>query len=498
MAPPATPTGDWSPETFARNGERLLEALQAHFESIRQRPVATSVDASALRSALEAEPPEAGEDFERVLQHTLDDIVPNLLHWNHPSFYGFFPTSASFAGVLAETFTAAMNVNAMLWRTSPAASALEAVVLRWLAGMAGYPRDADAILLNGASLATLYTLVAARDAAYGPVVRTAGMAGRDLPAPRVYASEEAHSSVEKAALTLGFGLDNVVRIPTDEYYQMRPEALEAVIRTDLVAGRQPVAVVATVGTTSLGSVDPLGPISQVCSAHRVWLHVDAAYAGFYRLVPSLRHEVEDLSVGDSLVVNPQKTIFVPLEATALFCRRRGALAATFQVVPPYLSSEPEPGTLDYMSLSPQLGRSFRALKVWWVIRTFGREGLASRLEQFVGLANWLRAQASAHPDWRVVGGSRFPLVCLRYLPRELVEAGAAADDLDGLNAAIVAAVNNDGRAYVSHSLVREGYIIRVSVGNIHTTGEDVARLWAILTELAARQLAAHRASVEAS
>jgi len=261
--------GDWEPEVFQRWGAEVLGLVGGHFDGIRTVPVAVPSDPAELAAALDGELPEQGDDFARVLADTRDLVIPNLVQWNHPRFFGYFPTCASLPGVLAETLTAALNVNTMLWATSPAASALERVVLRWIAQLAGYPERADGILLDGASLATLYALVAARDAAIGPEARARGIAGPQTPALSVYASDQAHSSVDRAALTLGFGLDHVVRVDSDADYRMCPEALDRAIRGDVAAGTRPVAVVATVGTTSVGAADPLAPIAEVCARHGV-------------------------------------------------------------------------------------------------------------------------------------------------------------------------------------------------------------------------------------
>ncbi|MBE1501827.1 aromatic-L-amino-acid decarboxylase [Amycolatopsis lexingtonensis] len=471
------PVGDWPPAEFERYGHDVLALIREHFESVRSVPVTVPRSSSELMASLRAELPETGEDFAAVLADTRDRVLPHVVHWNHPSFHAYFANSASFPGVLAETLTAAMNVNAMLWKSGPAASALERVVLGWVAELVGYPAEADSVLVNGASLATLYALAAARDAALGDDVRVNGVPPGTVL--RVYTSDQAHSSVEKAAITLGIGQANVVRLPADAEYRLRPDLLDEAIRQDRAAGRVPVAVVATVGTTSVGAADPVRPIARVCAEHGVWLHVDAAFGGFWRLAPSLAGRVEDLAPADSLVVNPHKCLYVPMEATVLHCRRRGALAGTFRLVPEYLTSHQDDEIVDYMDLSPQLGRSFRALKLWWVIRTFGRAGLAARLEESVQQAQWLRAHVDGHPDWRSPVGSRYPLLCLRYEP-------AGVPDLDALNAAIVDEINASGKAFLSHAVLRDGYVIRVSIGNIRTTRADVERLWDLLTGVAAR------------
>ncbi|WP_370944283.1 aspartate aminotransferase family protein [Amycolatopsis sp. cg5] len=480
--------GDWAPAQFEEHGRELLAVLREHFESIRQVPVTVPTGTGDLSASLLSGLPEQGVDFERILADTRELVVPYLVHWNHPSFHGYFSNSASFPGVLAETMTAALNVNAMLWKSGPAASALERVVLGWISEMVGYPEDSDSVLVNGASLATLYALAAARDAALGPSVRVEGLAGRDLPVLRLYTSDQAHSSVDKAAITLGFGTANLVKIPSDDQYRMRPDALEAAISADLANGFKPVAVVASVGTTSVGAADPVPAIADICERNGVWLHVDAAFGGFWRLAPSLAGKVEDLTLADSLVVNPHKTLYIPMEASALYCRHRGALADTFRLVAEYLTSAQDEHTVDYMNLTPQLGRSFRALKLWWVIRTFGRAGLAERLEHSVQLANWLREEVAGEPLWRVPVDSIYPLVCLRFEPSGDRETN------DWLNAEIVEEVNASGEAFISHTVIDDGYVIRVSIGNIHTTRADVERLWRTLQEIAARRFSMQRAA----
>lgn len=479
--------GDWRPADFERHGRELLGMIREHFESIREVPVTVPRSSADLMALVRQELPETGEDFTGVLADTRERVMPYLVHWNHPSFHGYFSNSASFPGILAETLSAALNVNAMLWKSGPAASALERVVLGWVAQLAAYPQDTDGVLVNGASLATLYALAAARDAALGDDVRVHGVAGRAVPPLRIYTSDQAHSSVDKAAITLGLGHANVIRLPADEHYRMVPEALDAAIRHDIAAGAKPIAVVATVGTTSVGAADPVAGIAEVCARHGVWLHVDAAFGGFWGMAPSLAGAVEDVTAADSLVVNPHKCLYIPMEATALYCRRRGALANTFRLVPEYLSSPQDADTVDYMDLSPQLGRSFRALKLWWVIRSFGRAGLAERLEHSVHLADWLREEVTRHPDWRSPVTSIYPLVCLRFEPPGLPAAAVGA-----LNAEIVDELNASGRAFVSHAVIADGYVIRVSIGNIHTTRADVERLWRCLTEIADRRYAAIR------
>ncbi|UMO99832.1 pyridoxal-dependent decarboxylase [Amycolatopsis sp. EV170708-02-1] len=480
------PPGDWTPEELEKNGNILLARLREHFAAIRNVPVTSDISAIELQRRIDAPLPEAPTPFEQVLDETWSDVVPHLALWHHPNFHAYFSNSSSGPAILAETLTAALNVNCQQWRTAPAASAVERLVLRWLAELAGYPEDADGVLVNGASLATVYALIAARDAHGGLRVRERGLAGRDLPRMRVYTSDQAHSSVDKAAIALGIGLDNVVRLRSGPDLRLDPGELAKTLDQDIADGVLPLAVCATAGTTSTGAIDPVSELARVCAERNVWLHVDAAYGGFWRLVDRLAPDLADLAAADSVVVNPHKVLFCPMEVSALYCKRGGALANAFKLVPEYLRTSPDEGSVDYMDHSLQLGRQFRALKVWWVLRCFGRAGLSRLLTARAGYADWLRSAARASPDWTVPAESVLPLVCLRYDPGTAPPPGVDRREwIDRLNENICAAIHRSGRSFVSHTRLDTGYVIRVSIGNIQTTGADVRALWALLQDTAA-------------
>ncbi len=300
-------------------------------------------------------------------------------------------------------------------------------------------------------------------------IRHRGLAGRDLPCLRIYESDQAHSSINRAALTLGIGLNNVVKIPCDDTYRMQPDLLEEAIREDRSRGYLPFFLCGTVGTTSTISVDSLQPISGICRRHRLWFHVDAAYAGFAAILPEMKNTVGDFSVADSLVVNPHKWLSSPLEVTCLFCRRRGALVRTFSLVPEYLESEREPVS-DFMNYSPQLGRSFRALKLWYVIRSFGLEGLRRRLREHVRVARRFGAQLDAHPDFERLAPVPFSTVCFR----------AMASRADEFNQCLLERVNETGKVFLSHTRLREGFALRLAIGNIRTTQHHVEMAWQLI------------------
>lgn len=485
--------GDWAPAELEQAGHDVLRLIREYFETIDERPVLTNIQARELQALLDSPLPDHSTAFDQILAETKANVIPHLTHWNHPNFFAYFAISGAGPGILADTLTSALNVNAMIWKTSPAASALEQVVLRWMAEMVGYDPTADGVLLNGASLATFYALAAAREE-LGLNIREEGLAGRDLPVLRVYCTEHAHSSIDKAVIALGIGLKNLVKIPGDEQHRMRADLLEAAIREDIARGYRPFAAVAVAGTTSTGAADPLAAIGQICREYGLWLHIDGAYGGLYNLVDEIRAQVDDLNAGDSIVINPHKVLFTPLEVTALYCRRKGKLAAAFSLVPEYLRTEKQDGSVDYMDFSLQLGRSFRSLKLWWIIRSFGRQGLAARMAEHLRLARLLESWSAAHPDFDRVASSPYPLVCLRVFPRDLRERYSAAGEagreairayLARLNAAVMERVNAGGEQYISHTVLRDGYTLRVAVGNIRTEERHMEALWEKLRATAA-------------
>ncbi|HLN63987.1 MAG TPA: aminotransferase class V-fold PLP-dependent enzyme [Symbiobacteriaceae bacterium] len=485
--------GDWTPDELETAGRDVMAAIRDYYAHIDEIPVLTDIQARDLKQLLDSPLPEQSEPFDRILAETKANVIPHLTHWNHPNYFAYFSACSSGPGILADAMISALNVNLFLWKTSPAGSALEQVVLRWLAEMIGYDPSADGVLLNGASLATFYALAAAREAT-GLNIREEGLIGRDLPVLRCYATEHAHSSIDKAVIALGVGLKNLVKIPGDDQYRMRPDLLEQAIKEDLARGYKPFAVVAVAGTTSTGAVDPLAEVGNICREYGLWMHVDAAYGGLYNLVDEIRPQVDDFNHADSIVINPHKVMFTPLEVTALYSRRKGVLAAAFSLVPEYLRTEPQDGSINYMDFSLQLGRSFRALKLWWIIRSFGRQGIARRMAEHLRLARDLAARIEAHPDLALVGQTPYPLVCFRVFPRDLQAEWATASPerrqairayVDRVSAAALERVNADRQHFISHSALPDGYILRVAIGNIRTTEEHLEALWQKVVDAAA-------------
>ncbi len=441
-----------------------------HPESYRVMPDVRPGDVVA---ALPASAPETGEPFATILADFERIVVPATTHWNHPRFFAYFATSAAPAAIAAEALAATLDVKAMLWRTSPAATELEEVTMGWLGALLGLPPTWTGIIYDTASIGGFTALAAARET-LGLAIREEGMTGRALPALRVYVTSETHSHVEKAAIALGIGQRNVVRVPVDGELRMRADALRECIENDRNDGKVPMAIVATVGTTSTTSVDPVRSIAAVAREFGVWLHVDAAYAGIAAIIPEFRSLLDGVELADSLVVNPHKWMFVPMDCSALFVRDESAVRRAFSLVPEFLTT-PEADVVNYMDYGLQLGRRFRALKLWFVLRRFGAQGIREKLRGHIALAQEFAAWVRDEPGWEVLAPHPLSLVCFRHAPPGRDEAA-----LEALNAAIMRAVNATGEAFMSHTKIAGKYAIRLAIGNLRTERSDVERAWQIL------------------
>jgi aromatic-L-amino-acid decarboxylase len=474
-----TDTLDMPPEEFRRHGHAVVDWIADYLANAGDYPVLAQVQPGEVAARLPASPPATGEAVEDILRDFREVIVPGMTHWNHPDFFAYFAITASAPGILGEMLTAALNNNAMLWRTGPAPTELEGRTLDWLRQMMGLPAGFHGTIQDTASTSTLIAIAAAREAA-GLGVREEGMSGRDLPKLRVYASEEVHSSIDKAGITLGLGRSGTRKIPTDDQFRMDPAALDRAIAEDAAAGIRPLCVVATVGTTSTTSIDPVPAIADVCARHGVWLHVDAAYGGSAALVPELRHVLAGAERADSLVVNPHKWMFVPIDCSCLYTRRPEVVRQAFSLVPEYLTT-PEGDVTNLMDYGPALGKRFRSLKLWMVLRWFGTEGMAARIREHVRLARELAGWIDDEPGWEVMAPVPLSLVCFRHAP-----AGMDPAETDAHNERIMAEVNAGGRAYISHTRLRGRLALRLAVGNLRTTEAHVRAAWDLLRETGGR------------
>ena len=465
-------------EEFRAAFTRVEGWIADYYANARAYPVLARVSPGDLVRALPAAPPEHGESVGAILDDFERLVLPGITHWNHPRFFAYFAISAAPITVLAEALTAALDVNAMLWRTSPAATELEDVTLAWLRGMLGLPDAFHGIVYDTASIGGFTALAAARES-LGLDIRARGMSGRtDLPVLRVYISEHTHSHIEKAALALGVGRENVVKIPADDAFAMRPDALAAALDADIARGMRPMCVTATVGTTSTTSSDPVAALRVITRERGVWLHVDAAYGGPAAILPEFRWLLDPAHDADSIVVNPHKWMFVPVDLSVLYVRDPELLRRTFALAADYLVT-PETDVHNYMDYGLQLGRRFRALKLWFVLRHYGVTGMQERLRSHIALAREFASWVENEPGWEVAAPYPLSVVCFRRVP----EAGDA-EAADAHNLALLDAVNATGEVFLSSTRLNGRVVLRLAIGNERTTRDDVAVAWRLLREQA--------------
>lgn len=465
-----------TPQELRHALHKAADWVATYLETVSDRPVLAQVSPGHIAASLPYSAPREAEPLERILADIDRLIMPGITHWNHPAFFAYFGISGSGPGIIGELLSATLNVNAMLWRTSPAATELEQRVLAWVAEMLGLPRAWFGEITDTASASTLYALAAAREAA-GVDIREQGMAGRaELPPLAIYTSTQAHSSIDKAAIALGIGRRWTRHIETDAEFRMRPDLLEQAIKADLATGVKPIAVVATVGTTSSTSIDPVEAIAEVCERYGLWLHVDAAYGGAAALLPSHRHVLHGCDRADSFVTNPHKWLLTPIDCSLLYTHRPDDLKRAFSLVAEYLRTS-ESDVVNLMDYGLSLGRRFRALKLWMVIRAYGQEGLAQIIDNHIKAAQWLAAQIDQEPDWERLAPVPFSTVCFRHAPPALI-------DLETHNAKILDTVNASGAAFCSHTKLNGEYALRVAIGNQATTQEHVSQLWERLKQTA--------------
>ena len=482
--------GDTPPDEFRRQLHVLADWIADYREKIGSIRVAPNDPPGALRAKLPAQPPENGESFERIMADVDRLIVPGMLHWSHPMFLGYFGWTTTGPGILGEMLSAPLNVNAMTWRTCPAATELETVVIDWIRQWVGLPGEFDGVVYDTASVGIMHALAVAREEA-APSLRTLGLAGRsDLPRFRIYASDQAHNAVEKAAITLGIGEENVVRISSDSKFQFDLSNLRQIIAQDRQSRFKPIAVVATAGTTSTAAVDPIRELARLCREEKMWLHVDAAYGGGFAILPEYRSIADGWDEADSVIVNPHKSLFVPLDFSVLYVRDLERLRRVFTLAPPdVLRADTVEAVKNYMNYGIQLGRRFRALKAWIIFRSFGREGIAARLRESVRLANLLANWIKADKNFELAAPINMAVVCFRF-----VGVGSArgaertpqrgVPTIDTVNNEIVERINASGRAYLTQTKLHGRTVMRIGLGNVLTTEEHLAKAWEMIRNLA--------------
>lgn len=458
-----------NPEEFREAAHEVVDWIADYLRDVRQLPVLPGVEPGELTDSLPASAPDDPEPIERILADFRRQIVPATTHWNHPRFHAFFSVSASGPGILGEMLTAALNTNGMLWKSSPANTELEQVTLGWIRQWLGLPAEWFGIIYDTASVSTMHAIAAARERAC-PEARQRG-GTQDLV---LYASEHAHSSVEKGAIAIGIGQRNVRKIGVNADFEMRADLLREAMAEDAAAGRKPFCVVPTIGTTATTSIDPVREAVAIAAEHGAWVHVDGAYGGAVCASARYAHVLDGVAGADSLVMNPHKWFFTPIDVSAFYTRHPEILKRAFSLVPEYLRTAENPRALNYMDYGVPLGRRFRALKLWFVLRSFGRTEIARIIEAHIGWAKQLAAQIAAHPQFEVCAPVRFSLICFRY------------KGTDDQNRELLDRINRSGVAFLSHTVLNGVFVLRLAIGHYDVRWEDLEQVWQHLQALAAQ------------
>ena len=456
-------------EDFRQAAHQTVDWIADYLGNTRKYPVLPQIKPGDLIDALPAAAPERGEPFARILRDFDKKIMPAVTHWNHPRFMAYFACTGSTPAIIGEMLAAALNTNGIHWLTSPAVAELEHVTLGWYRQWLGLPDEFMGIVYDTASVSTMHAIAAAREMA-DPEVRVKGAKGNLV----LYTSEQAHSSVEKGAIALGIGQKNVRKVPVDSAFRMRPELLRDMLVADYGSGMRPFCVVATVGTTSTTSVDPVEPIAKIAEQYNLWLHVDAAYAGAAAILPEHRHILKGAERAHSLVTNPHKWLFTPIDFSAFYTRRPDILRRAFSLIPEYLrdKTQEDSRSINLMDYGVALGRRFRSLKFWFILRYFGREGIEKLLRAHIAWGQELADWITADPRFEVVAPVPFSVVCFRL------------KGTDDANRELLERINASGKTYLSHTELEGRYVLRVALAHLSTTREDVRAVWELVQQCA--------------
>lgn len=464
-------------DEFRRQGHAIVEWIARYFEGVENYPVRSRVRPGDIKNSLPELPPSGSESFDLFLKDFDEVIMPGITHWQSPNFFAYFPANSSPPSVLAEMLTSALGAQCMLWETSPAAAELEERMMDWLRAMTGLPGEFEGVIQDSASSATLAALITAREKVTGFRTNSEGL--RDAGRLRIYVSNQTHSSVEKGAGVAGFGRGNLVRVDVRDDFSMDPAALEGAIEKDLAAGYIPCCTVATIGTTGTTAVDPLRAIGEICHRHGIWLHVDAALGGTALLLPEMRWMADGIGYADSFVFNPHKWMFTNFDCSAYFVRDAASLIRTFEILPEYLKTRTRGQVNDYRDWGIPLGRRFRALKLWAVIRSYGVEGLQAAIREHLRLAKMLADLIEAEKDFELMAPVPLNTVCFRYRPD-----GMSDSEADKLNERINHALNDSGKIYLTHTKVNGRYVLRMVTAQTNVTEHHVTDAWNLIREYA--------------
>lgn len=468
---------DMSPEEFKKTGYQFIDWVNNYLSNIEEYPVLPKVQPGEIKSSLPKSPPEKPESFDKIISDLNELILPGVTHWNHPKFMAYFNSTSSSAGIFAELLSASFNTNAMLWKTNPASTELEEVTLDWLRQLLGLSENFWGITYDLASSSTMHAIIAARENIEGYSIREKGFGGlKDMPRLRIYASDQAHSSVEKGAIIAGIGLEGVRKIPSDDNFRIIVSELEKAIQEDKTNGWLPFFVVGTVGTTSTTSIDPIDEIAKIAFKENLWLHVDSAYGGNSAIVPEMQNIFDGVENADSLVVNPHKWMFMPIDISVFFTKHKQLLKQAFSLVPEYLKTDADDEVTNYMDYGIQLGRKFRSLKLWFVLRYFGKDGLVSIFREHLRFAQKVKIWIDSNPDFERLAPVPFSTVCFRAIPTR----SSNNDSINLFNKTLMDSLNNTGETFISHTVLNGKFTLRICVAGLRTEERHVDEVLELL------------------
>lgn len=465
-------------EEFRKSGHQLIDWIADYLNDIEKYPPLSQVNPGDILKRIPESPPQKGEDIENVLKDVDKILMDGITHWNHPGFMAYFNSTSSGPGILAELLTAGLGINGMLWKTSPVFTELERAMMNWFRQMIGLPENYWGIIYDTASTSSMHAIASAREQ-LNLGFREKGMTGREeIPKLRMYCSEHAHSSIEKGAVTLGIGIEGVKKIPVNNKFELIPKKLEQKIVEDFLEGNKPFCVVATVGTTSTTSIDPIEEIAELCEKYNIWLHIDAAYAGVAAMIPEMKWITKAWEKADSIVVNPHKWMFTPMDLSIYFTRKPEILKQAFSLVPEYLKTKVDDEVENLMDYGIQLGRRFRSLKLWFIIRYFGVDGLASRIKNHIKLAKEFAEWVDNENDFELMAPVLFSTICFRYNPGNKTE-----EELNNLNEKLFEKINSSGKIFLSHTKLNGKFVIRLTIGSIRHERRHIEEAWQIIKKL---------------
>ena len=462
---------------FRQHAHELVDWMADYFENIKDYPVKSQVSPGEIYSQIPDSAPKEGQTFQQIFSDFEKIIMPGMSHWQHPNFYAYFPANSSYPSILGEMLTATLAAQCMIWDTSPAGTELEEKVMQWLIKMTGLPENLNGVIQDSASSSTLTAIITAREKYSNFEINENGIDNNRKF--KIYCSTETHSSIEKAVKIAGLGKNNLVKIKVDNEQRMDPEELSKAIEKDISQGNRPLCVIATVGTTGTLAIDPLDKIAVITKKHDIWLHVDAAYAGTALILPEFRWMIKGIEHADSLVFNPHKWMFTNFDCSAYFVKEKSALIRTFEIMPEYLKTDSASQVNNYRDWSIQLGRRFRALKLWFVIRSFGIRGLQDKIKKQIDIAKNLEEKIQNHQDFEIMVQTPLNAVFFRYHPQDVTD-----NDLDKLNAKLLQQLDNSGKLYVTHTKINGKYIIRMIIGQTSVTEQDVLSSWEFIQKTA--------------